>query len=642
MKPKVNGKPSALLPTAAPRCAIYARKSTDDSSRTDENRSTSRQVEHAKEYARKKGWQMLEDHIYVDDNVSGGEFANRHAFNRLIADLPTKGKAPFDCLIMSEPSRFARDQQRAGYFLAHVHDCGVQIWYYLTDEEERLDSPEHVFMSAARAFAAEAERIKASQRSRDALMPKAKAGYNTGGSAFGYLNVIVNENGEKSHTDYTVDRQEADTVRRIFKMYRDGWGFTSVAKALNCDSRYLAENRKYFAGRTPKPPRNGTGSWAPSSIREMLYNERYTGKVPWGEFKKVWKHGHEQRVKNDAPMSPADRPDLRIVPKDLWNAVQRRLKAVGENYRKVTKGSERRDTGRVSPYLLSGIARCGSCGASMIATKVALGSGKTRQLVPHYMCSAANKRGDTVCSHNTRRRVDETDERVRQAIEQSLLRPEAVNLEGHLKLVEEQRRKEPEKAKGLEGQIKRLKRERDNLLAMRAHGELPASVLAEITKREQGIAQAEADLAKLPPKEFDVKDIGTLKASMVERMGEFRTLLRADIPTAREALRKLIGDQPIRCVPIMWQGRKDFGIRGGTQLGALLSSAPRIPLRIAEQKAKKPAIARMASPPGFEPRLRTPLGFRRRVDVVHPMHFFWLLNRRNIQIHDYRLLTAAA
>ena len=43
---------------------------------------------------------------------------------------------------------------------------------------------------------------------------------------------------------------------------------------------------------------------------------------------------------------------------------------------------------------------------------------------------------------------------------------------------------------------------------MRAHGELPASVLAEITKRERGIAKAEADIAA--PKEFDVKDIGVL------------------------------------------------------------------------------------------------------------------------------------
>ena len=36
--------------------AIYARKSTDDSERNEEARSTTRQVERATEYATAKGW----------------------------------------------------------------------------------------------------------------------------------------------------------------------------------------------------------------------------------------------------------------------------------------------------------------------------------------------------------------------------------------------------------------------------------------------------------------------------------------------------------------------------------------------------------------------------------------------------------
>ena len=36
--------------------AIYARKSTDDSDRTDEARSTTRQIERATEYATAHGW----------------------------------------------------------------------------------------------------------------------------------------------------------------------------------------------------------------------------------------------------------------------------------------------------------------------------------------------------------------------------------------------------------------------------------------------------------------------------------------------------------------------------------------------------------------------------------------------------------
>jgi hypothetical protein len=56
-----------------------------------------------------------------------------------------------------------------------------------------------------------------------------------------------------------------------------------------------------------------------------------------------------------------ERPDLRIIPEPLWNAVQKRLKAVKQNYIREQSGTlwGRPETGRVSSYLLSGLARCG-------------------------------------------------------------------------------------------------------------------------------------------------------------------------------------------------------------------------------------------------------------------------------------------
>ena len=53
--------------------AIYARKSSDDSDRNEEARSTTRQVERATEYALAKGWTVDPRHVYVDDAVSGAE-----------------------------------------------------------------------------------------------------------------------------------------------------------------------------------------------------------------------------------------------------------------------------------------------------------------------------------------------------------------------------------------------------------------------------------------------------------------------------------------------------------------------------------------------------------------------------------------
>jgi DNA invertase Pin-like site-specific DNA recombinase len=56
---------------------IYARKSTDQNGVSDEEKSVTRQIEHASAYAAKKGWMALEEHVYVDDGISGAEFVKR-------------------------------------------------------------------------------------------------------------------------------------------------------------------------------------------------------------------------------------------------------------------------------------------------------------------------------------------------------------------------------------------------------------------------------------------------------------------------------------------------------------------------------------------------------------------------------------
>jgi DNA invertase Pin-like site-specific DNA recombinase len=80
--------------------AIYARKSTDQNGVSDDQRSVAWQIEHGKAYAVRKGWTVCDEHVYVDDGVSGAEFTNRPGFVRLMAAL--KSSAPFQVLIMFE------------------------------------------------------------------------------------------------------------------------------------------------------------------------------------------------------------------------------------------------------------------------------------------------------------------------------------------------------------------------------------------------------------------------------------------------------------------------------------------------------------------------------------------------------------
>jgi DNA invertase Pin-like site-specific DNA recombinase len=67
--------------------AIYARKSTEQNGVSDEEKSVTRQIEHAKAYAMKKGWLVSDQNVFVDDGISGAEFVKRPGFIRLMNAL---------------------------------------------------------------------------------------------------------------------------------------------------------------------------------------------------------------------------------------------------------------------------------------------------------------------------------------------------------------------------------------------------------------------------------------------------------------------------------------------------------------------------------------------------------------------------
>jgi DNA invertase Pin-like site-specific DNA recombinase len=56
---------------------MYARKSAEQAGVADEQKSVARQLEHARAFADPKGWPVDEAWIYIDDGISGAEFATR-------------------------------------------------------------------------------------------------------------------------------------------------------------------------------------------------------------------------------------------------------------------------------------------------------------------------------------------------------------------------------------------------------------------------------------------------------------------------------------------------------------------------------------------------------------------------------------
>jgi site-specific DNA recombinase len=348
------------------RAAVYARKSTDDDDKGEDNKSVTRQVDHARAYASSKGWEVSDDLVFTDDNVSGAEFKNRPGLLRMLTRL-----REFDVIVMSELSRLGRDQVQTAQVLAQVEAAGVQVHFYLTKEQLRFETAVDRFLVGAVSFAAELEREKAGQRARDALLRKAKAGHSTGGLVYGY-----DRHRCDNHTEWRINAEQAAVIVGIYSCYRDGYGHACIAKTLNGVPRYANLLAEYFNGVAPPRPRQGnrgTGSWSASAIYEILHCERYGGIIPFGEYRTVYKGGTATTVRQKEFLR-VERPELRIVPEPLWAAVQARLAAVRASYLRTQGGKlfGRPERGTTARHLLSGLLHCGACGASMTATGVPL------------------------------------------------------------------------------------------------------------------------------------------------------------------------------------------------------------------------------------------------------------------------------
>jgi hypothetical protein len=127
-----------------------------------------------------------------------------------------------------------------------------------------------------------------------------------------------------------------------------------------------------------------------TTVRAILGNESYVGKWTYGS--RQWRKlpGTNKRRPQDRDASMVlrqDRPALRIIDDDTWNAVVARLAGVRARYTKdpggVPKG--RAVSGKATSYPFSGLLFCGVCGAPMV-----ISGGSSKQ---YYRCSDRVKRG---------------------------------------------------------------------------------------------------------------------------------------------------------------------------------------------------------------------------------------------------------
>ncbi len=516
--------------------AIYARKSTDQGGVAGETRSVARQVEHAKAYAMKKGWTVAEDHVYVDDGVSGAEFANRPGFMRLMNVLTPQ--VPFDALVMSEESRLGREMVETMGALKQLVTAGVRVFYYLDDKERTLDSPIEKAMMALETFGAELERDKARQRVTDAMTQRARRGHWCGGTVFGYDR--VEEFGEPDAAGKRVRQcvrlhikdAEAEVVRDIFGACARGAGLRRISKRLNAEG---APN--------PQPRRGHVRGWAPSSVREVLYRPLYRGEIVWGKTKKRDKWGQKKsQPRPESEWVRASAPELRIVSDDEWTAAHNRLETSRRAYLRHTDGRVwgRPTNGVESNYLLVGMAVCGECGSGLMARPRRYGSRRGY----FYTCGANWRRGDTVCANDLEIPMDMADAAVLDAVEKELLTPEVVEaaIERMFARGDEPSPDSEARRSRLGATLGKLDAELVRLTTAIAEGEASHSLRSAIREREAQREHVDAELRALDEPPCPEKP-EALSAEALRHLDEWRGLLGQSTALTRQLLRKVLDDR---------------------------------------------------------------------------------------------------
>ena len=244
------------------KCAIYARYSSSNQKET----SIEDQIRLCREFAKERGWEVLDEHIYTDKATSGTSIKNRKALQKLIKIIESD-ESPFEYVLIEDTSRLARNIIDALRLATNFYFHNVKIYFV----SQNIDTGNEDISEAFIAILAIIDDIfikNLSQKTRRGMEGRFLAGFSTGGRIYGYRSIPVYSDkkdryGNKEIIAYkiVIDQREAEVVREIFHLYSKGKSAQQITNILN---KRLKEHSE------PKPPKGEW--WSASTIREMPPN----------------------------------------------------------------------------------------------------------------------------------------------------------------------------------------------------------------------------------------------------------------------------------------------------------------------------------------------------------------------------------
>src|SRR6266487_3234418 len=369
---------------ATVRAALYLRVSTGR--QADNDISIPDQSRQAKGYCASRGWEIAAD--YVEPGASATD-DRRPEFQRMI-DAATTKPAAFDVIVVHSFSRFFRDQFQLEFCVRRLAKAGVRL---VSITQELGDDPMSNMIRQIMALFDEYQSKENAKHTLRAMKENARQGFWNGSlPPIGYRIVgAAEQHGHRTKKTLEIDPIQAETVRLIFRLAREGdgssgpMGVKSITKHLNA------------AGvRT----RDG-GRWGLAAVHDVLTRTTYIGRHRFNT--RFWK---TRERKPEAEVVEMTVPP--IIDTAEFEAVQALLKT-----RSPALTAPRIVSG---PTLLTGICFCAGCGMAMT-----LRTGKGGRY-RYYTCSTKVRQGETGCLGRTLP-MDRLDRVVADHIEQRLLQP---------------------------------------------------------------------------------------------------------------------------------------------------------------------------------------------------------------------------
>jgi DNA invertase Pin-like site-specific DNA recombinase len=284
------------------------------------------QVALCERYVAERGWEIVG--TYSDAALSGFSSESRPSYQRLIADARLKH---FSVILVEAVDRLTRELGELVGLYNRLRFHGVEIVGVRDGVATGNDGAKlhlalkglmnDLFLDDLRA------------KTHRGLEGRARRGLSAGGRTFGYRTYEVD-----GGFALAIEEAEGAIVRRIYAEYAAGHSLRAIAKTLN------REGVPFPAKDTKRgPARKG---WSIMSLRFILRNERYEGRLIWNRYRYLKDPDTGRR--RPQPRTPSewileDRPELRIVPPELAAAVRERVAMLASRY------ADGRDGQRLGP-----------------------------------------------------------------------------------------------------------------------------------------------------------------------------------------------------------------------------------------------------------------------------------------------------